>query len=348
VNTNGTVRPERSDEPPRVDGYEAIVGTAGIVERDDLQLLRMWGRDPVRMLNGLLTNDLTAASLIRAIYAAVLTPKGRVIADVRAFPVSGQDGIPELRLVTARIAAPALAEHLKKYVPPHFARWEFLEGRVAGVYGPRAAEVVTRVFGADVGESEDAVTSVNRDGRMVSAISTGIAGVPGFDVIIPGEPEGMFRAELVTAARNVGGGEASFEALETARVESGRPRYGVDFSDETLPAEVFESTGQMERAVSFGKGCYTGQEVVVRIAHRGHVNRHLRGLLIGDAAPPHSGTPLLDPETGKQVGTTTSAVASPSLGQTIALAYLRREINPGDEVVAGDRTATVTTLPFTS
>jgi glycine cleavage system aminomethyltransferase T len=105
----------------------------------------------------------------------------------------------------------------------------------------------------------------------------------------------------------------------------------------------------MERAVSFGKGCYTGQEVIVRIAHRGHVNKHLRGLLLGDAPAPAPGTRLINPATGKDAGWLTSVAFSPMLGQTVALGYVRRDVEPGMAVRVGDAEgaeARVVRLPF--
>ena len=114
-------------------------------------------------------------------------------------------------------------------------------------------------------------------------------------------------------------------ARATARTSSSRPSRRRHSS----------RPGLLPRAISFTKGCYTGQEVIVRIAHRGHVNRHLRGLLLGDAPAPSFRTPLLHPDTGKEIGWTTSAAFSPQLGQTIALGYLRREVGPGDAVRLG-------------
>jgi aminomethyltransferase len=132
-----------------------------------------------------------------------------------------------------------------------------------------------------------------------------------------------------------------YAALEALRVEAGRPRYGWELTEETIPTEVFESTGLMERAISFSKGCYTGQEVIVRIAHRGHVNRHLRGLLLGEAPLPAPGTPLVNTDTGREVGRTTTAVHSPLLDQTIALAMVRRELEPGGIVRLGSEDGVV-------
>jgi aminomethyltransferase len=105
----------------------------------------------------------------------------------------------------------------------------------------------------------------------------------------------------------------------------------------------------MERAISFTKGCYTGQEVIIRIAHRGHVNKHLRGLLLGDGPAPAPGTRLFGGEAAKDVGWLTSVAWSPMLGQTVALGYVRREVEPGADVRVGGAdgaAARVVKLPF--
>jgi folate-binding protein YgfZ len=131
------------------------------------------------------------------------------------------------------------------------------------------------------------------------------------------------------------------ELLEVLRVEAGWPRYGLDVTEENLVQE----TGWEDRAVSFTKGCYVGQEVVIRVHHRGHANRHLRGLVFHEE-PAAIGTPLLVDE--KQVGAVTSAVRSPRLGP-IGLGYVRHEIPPESEVrlaEPGGRSAQVVALPF--
>jgi folate-binding protein YgfZ len=121
------------------------------------------------------------------------------------------------------------------------------------------------------------------------------------------------------------------------RIEHGRPRYGIDMSDENLPGEA----GIVERAVSFTKGCYVGQEPVARMFHKGHPNRHLRVLLLSDV--PEPGTVVT--AAGKEVGRVTSAGVSPTHGP-IAMAILRREVEPGDDVTAGPATAKVAAPPL--
>jgi folate-binding protein YgfZ len=329
--------------------YRAVREAAGVAVRSDLVLLRMWGRDPVKMLNGLITNDLTRVEPGQGVYAAMLTPKGRTIAELRAFTRQRPDGA-ELLIALPAEAAAGTAEHLKKYVPPLFARWEDIGERMGalGVYGPHAAAQVQRVLGgAPPGPGEDRFTEAEFDGATVIAAYTLDAGLEqGYDLFAPSEILPALRGALLAGE---GTHPVGWGALETLRVEAGRPRYGAELSEETIPTEAFEATGLLPRAISFTKGCYTGQEVIIRIAHRGHVNRHLRGLLLGDRPTPSLRTPLFHPDTGREVGWTATAAVSPLLGQTVALAFVRREVEPGASVRLGSADGggvTVVGLPF--
>ena len=264
----------------------------------------------------------------------MLTPKGRMIADLRALRNPAAEGA-EVLIVLPRAALEGTRQHFTKFVPPMFARWADASGEwaVLGADGPGAAALLRDALGLEVAaEGEDAVGWTTFAGAPLLALRTLDAGrEDGYDVLAPAAS-----AEAVRAALLAGGAEAvDAGSLEALRVEAGRPRYGLDLDEEVIPTEAFESTGLMPRAISFTKGCYTGQEVIVRIAHRGHVNRHLRGLRLGDAPAPAQRTPLFHPETGKDVGRVTSAARSPLLGETIALGYLRREVGPGGRVRLG-------------
>jgi folate-binding protein YgfZ len=327
---------------------DPIRETVGLLVRDDLQLFRMWGRDPVRMLNGLITNDLTRASDQRAVYAAMLTPKGKMLSDLRAFTRSSESGT-EVFLAVPTAAADTVEAQLRKFVPPLFSRWERTTLRAIGLYGPRSTVALQGEFEreTEIDNHEDAVTYLVSGGIGAFAIATAEAGgQPGYDVFVAAEEFDVVRQRLLDAASRQEGREIDPADYEVARIEAGRPRFGADMTDATLPAEAFESTGLMERAVSFNKGCYTGQEVVVRIAHRGHVNRQIRGILLGEGPVPEPGTMIVRPDTAKEVGAITSVAASRRIGRTIALAMLRKEVDPGDEVVVGGVAATVTELPF--
>ena len=334
--------------------YRAVREGVGIGHRADLAPIRFWGRDPVRMLQGLITNDLAGAPLEKGVYAAMLTPKGRTLADLRAFRSEGAEG-SEAMLLLPREALNGVQEHLKRFVPPIFARWAEAspEWGIVGTYGPRARTLLKQILDVELrGLAEDGLVACEWRGGRVRVIRTLYAGgEDGYDVVasaalLPELWDALLAGEITPPPRPVG-----FGALETLRIEAGRPRYGMDITEDTIATEAFESTGLLPRAISFTKGCYTGQEVIVRIAHRGHVNRHLRGLLLGDAPAPSFRTPLLHPDSGKEIGWTTSAAFSPQLGQTIALGYLRREVGPGDAVrlgAVGGLAATIAELPFHS
>jgi folate-binding protein YgfZ len=168
------------------------------------------------------------------------------------------------------------------------------------------------------------------------ALRSGSLVPPGVDLLVP-------RADLQAVLERLAGAGAAlagFETWERLRVEAGVPRYGRDMDEKTIPLEA-----GLQRAISYDKGCYVGQEVIARATFRGHMNRTLSGLLLGDtAAAP--GTDLM--REGKRVGWLTSVVKSPRLGQHVALGYVRREVEPGSRLILGEgpATATVQPLPF--
>jgi folate-binding protein YgfZ len=328
-------------------GYRAVREGAGLADRADRARIRLWGRDPVKMVQGLITNDLLNAPPGRAVYAGMLTPKGRMIAELRAFRREGPQGV-EVLLELPREALEGTREHLKKFVPPMFARWAEVSEEVGelGVYGPKSRELLSRVLGEVPALEEDAFVEGDREGERLLVVGTREAGgEEGYDLFAPAALlPGLRSALLDSGAEPVGR-----EALETLRVEAGRPRYGAELTEEVIPTEAYEAIGMLPRAISFTKGCYTGQEVIVRIAHRGHVNRHLRGLRLGQAAPA-PGIPLFHPETGREAGRITSVAVSPLVGETVALGFVRRELGPGSAVRVGapdGGSATVVALPFT-
>jgi tRNA-modifying protein YgfZ len=322
--------------------YEAARTGVVVVERRDRHFLRVHGRDPVRMVQGLASNDVTLASAERAVYATVLTNKGRMVADVRILRRGA-----ELLLETDATAAVPLAEHLRKYVPPLFARFEDASDAwsVLGVHGPGAQSLLESVTGGGVPDPspEDVAHDAMVEDSEVVVVTTSYIDVPGYDVVCPAAAVDAVTRRL-TAAGAVPAGQATLDVL---RIEAGRPRWGAELVETTIPLEA----GLRERAISESKGCYTGQEVIVRVLHRGHVNWLLRGVLLGDVAVPAAGSALVRDGDGRQVGRITSAAWSPKHGQAIALAYVRREVEPPAAVRLGavdGPAVTVVALPFPS
>lgn len=332
--------------------YGAVREAAGVAERADLAVVRLWGRDPARMVHGLITNDLLGAPAGRAVFAAMLTPKGRMIAELRALRRAGAAG-EEVLLLLPREALAGVREHLRRYVPPLFARWAdaSAEWSVLGIYGRRAGELLRAAAGpaAELPGEDELWAGDVAGAELVALGSRAAGGEPGAELLTPAGAAPAVLAALLDAGRAHAARPVGFAALETLRVEAGVPRYGPDLGEETIPTEAYEPIGMMPRTVSFTKGCYTGQEVIVRIAHRGHVNRYLRGLRLGSAALPALRTPLVDAESGKAVGWTASAVFSPRLRENVALAFVRREVAPGRVLrleTAEGAAAEVVPLPF--
>ena len=290
-------------------GYDALHDDAVLVDRSDRTRLVFSGEKAKEALGGLLTNDVAALTVGRTMRAVALTPKGRVIALVRVIDRGG-----DLLVDTEAASGDSFAAMIRKFVNPRLAKYAVVTQDTAclGVYGPNAAARVAGITGLNVVPSSD-------------------LGVPGFDLIGP-------RAEVEAVQRQLeaaGLAVADEQTIEIARVEAGLPRFGVDMDAETIPQEA--NLDKLD-AISFSKGCYTGQEVVARIHFRGHVNRHLRRLV--SASPLGRGDIVLDAQS-KEIGDVRSSVVSPRRGP-LAIAMVRREIEPGSEVTvrSGDATQT--------
>jgi len=258
-------------------------------------------------------------------YAALLNPKGRILADMRVLAVAPD----ELWLDLEAVAQETALRELTMYkIGRKVEVADSPDRTVLSVTGPKAWEALAQAGIAD-GPAPAPEHAWVRGGEDAVVAATDV----GFDLIVA--PATL--ATLTASLAGAGAQPVSEEAADVVRIEQGRPRYGIDMSDENLPGEA----GIVDRAVSFTKGCYVGQEPVARMFHKGHPNRHLRGLLL--SAPVETGTPVT--AGGKEVGRVTSAAVSPTRGP-IALGILRREVQPGDEVVAGSATATVAEPPL--
>jgi folate-binding protein YgfZ len=295
------------------DAYRAMTEGAAVVDRSGRGKLALTGGEAKEFLQGQVTNDVERLEPGSGCYAAFLTHKGKMLGDLRIL-----DAGDELLLDCERVALQELFNMIRRYklgrdVELHKRT---VERGLLSLIGPDAR----RVAGAmDLPESEHA----HRAGRIGGAAVRLIATDLGVDVLCEAGDTEPVAAALIAA----GAVPATEEAAEVRRVETGRPRYGVDLDDTVIPQEA----GLNERAVSFEKGCYVGQETVARLHFRGKPNRHLRGLrLSGPAAP---GDPLR--LGGKEVGRLGPVVVSPRYG-TIALALVRREAQPGATVAVGD------------
>ena len=305
--------------------YRILREEAGFVERGDRSCLDVTGPDAVEFLQGQVTNDVEALELGRGCYALLLNPKGRILADMRILMRSAE----ELWLDGDAVAMETVAANLKTYrIGRQVEISTSPDRKVVSVTGPKARELL----GLDPPPEEHAFIEGDVNGAKIMAVTTDA----GVDL--------LFYASQSTSIEQLVAGiqPVSEDAAEIVRIESGRPRFGVDMSEDNFPGEL----GLEERAVSFTKGCYVGQEPVARMHHRGHPNRHLRGLTLSQPAATGEAVTRSDSDGAMtQVGKVGSPAVSPALGP-IALALIRREVEVGSEVIVAGGPAKVVALPF--
>jgi folate-binding protein YgfZ len=323
--------------------YRVLLEGCGLLDRSARGKLALSGPGAVEFLNGQVTNELTMLRPGEGCYAAFLTHKGKMLGDLRILAVddarrpagpdaeSPSDQQPtELLLDTERSALQALFDMIRRFkvgfdVELHKRT---LERGLLSLIGPEAA----RVAGAEqLPDIEHANAGVEIAGVAALAVRTDV----GVDLIC----EAVSTEALSAALRGLGAEPVSEQSAECLRIERGRPRFGVDIDETVIPQEA----GLNERAVSFTKGCYVGQETVARLHYRGKPNRHLRGLRLAGAAA--TGDQLRLGE--RPLGRVGSVAESPRLG-AIALALVRREAEPGTIVSVGEHgvSAQVLALPF--
>lgn len=318
--------------------HRAVREKVGLIDLASRTLLRVGGKDSTRYLNGMLTNDIKALSEGKGCYACLLSPQGKILADLEVYALSHA----YLLEFEATLRERTL-DHLNKYViADDVAFQEMGAFSLFALQGPEAGAVLQKLVGqTELPPEVHRHLVVPYDGAECRVISRDLTGEGGFKLIAPREKtEALWRALMGAGAIPVG--VAAFNAL---RIEAGIPWYGVDFDEGNFPQEA----GIEEGAVSFTKGCYIGQEFVIRIAHRGHVNRRVSGLTLQGDDPPTRGDRIL--KDGREVGRITSATFSPTFGKVIALGMLRRECwEPGTivevESRGGQISAQVTSLPF--
>ena len=301
----------RDDRNDAVTGYEALKNGVAVVEHPQI-VLRLTGGDSIGMLNAILTNDVPQDEK-RGVYAALLNPKGRIQTDLRVLKSGGY-----LLVITEPEGEEAAKEILGRYAPFSRVKIEETLLGVLGLYGPRAKDFL------EIKLAEYETTEIELEG--LSLLVTGVeVPVPGYDLICPADGLGSTREYLIEN----GAVPAARDAYETARIEAGVPRFGPDITPDNFPAE----SGILERAVSFEKGCYPGQETVARMHYRGHPNRELHRFVVEGQLPP-SRTPIL--QNGKNVGEMTSVAPLPVNGKTLALGYLHRNADLESPLKTGD------------
>jgi folate-binding protein YgfZ len=303
--------------------YRTVTEACGLLDRSARGKLALTGAEAKSFLQGQVTNDVERLAEGEGCYAAFLTPKGKMLGDLRIL-----DAGDELLLDTERVALQELFNMIRRYSVGYDVTLHkrTLESCLWSLIGPTCDELVE-----GVPEREHAHALVDLDGVRARAIRTDV----GVDLLASSDSLEPLRCALERR-----GAPLIPEAVaECLRIERGRPRYGVDLDDSVIPQEA----GLNERAVSFTKGCYVGQETVARLYYRGKPNRHLRGLRLSGTAATNDSLHLGE----RPVGALGSVAQSPRLGW-IALALLRREAPPGAVVTVGEGAAQgeVVELPF--
>ena len=328
--------------------HAALRTAAVVVDLGFRGRICLLGEDRVRLLNGQVTNDVKSLAPGRGCHAAFCSPKGRLVADVYIYALAQElllDFEPGLTgSLMERLEHHIVAEDVQVVdVAPHYG--------LLTVQGPKAANVVQalELFHALPTEPLSLVHHSDPTLGDVYAVNRSRAGFPGIDLFVPTDALGAVLDKLAAAARDMGGRLAGFTALEWARFEAGIPRFGVEMDETHLPPEA----GLDRDAISYTKGCYTGQETIARVRTYGSVTKALRGLKLPADLPglPAKGTKLF--RDGREVGQIMSSLRSPAHSKNLALGYVRKECNQvGTELRLGDpaaaAVAVIVALPFTS
>lgn len=307
---------------------QAIRAGAGVFVLEHRGVVRVTGGDAQRWLNGMVTNDVAAlapdapAGATDHRYALLLTPIGRIVADLEV--VARPEGF---WLDVERACVGEVLARLDKYLIADDVELEDASDAIArfGIEGPQAEAVAER-----------ALPGLEALGAVLADF--GWSGEAARQVFVPAERAG----EALAVLRASGGPDlldGDEAVLEVLRVEAGVPRTGFELGEDVLPPEV-----GLDRAISTTKGCYTGQEVIARIASRGQVKHQLVGLGLGDGE-----LPALDSSIevdGRRIGEVTSTARS-ALAGAIALGFVgRSHAQPGTHVRVAGADAVVRALPF--
>jgi folate-binding protein YgfZ len=324
--------------------YRQTCEQAGLFDLSHRGKIKLTGRDALSFLHNLCTNDIKNLPAGAGREAFLCNAQARVVAHLLAHRVSWQ-GEDALWLDVAPGLAEKVCKHLNHYLISEEVESTDCTREYAHLHlaGPQALHLLERAHHEPVKPLQELENRVWLfDGTFPCQLRRHDAlGLPGYDLVFPAVHAGQVWSVLAQA----GARPTGLEAYEILRVEAGTPVYGKDIDESNLAPEV----GRTAQAVCYTKGCYLGQEPIVRIRDLGHVNRLLLGLKVAGAGPVPQGARLL--RDGKEAGQVASSVVSPRLRTTIALAYVRRGSHtPGTrlevEAEGSHRTADVVSLPF--
>ena len=302
--------------------YSAVRdGGAGLIDHSRRGRLLVSGSEAVMFLNGLITNDMKTLAANTWMPAAFANVQGRLLAVVRV--IHREDGF---LIDTEDVTHDTVLKILERFtLAGDFRITDVTNETVSlSIQGKSAESIMRAVFGDESAvERQKVMKGKLANGREVTIIRATRTAEDGFDLFVDVNVARDLRESMMKAgAQNV-----SFETLETLRIEAGIPRYGIDMDETTVVTEA-----NLDEAVSFTKGCYLGQEIIVRIKHRGHVAKKLTGMILGENAELKRGAKVLSAD-NKEIGRVTSSAFSPRLDRAIALGYLKYDyLAPGTRV----------------
>lgn len=319
--------------------YSALQNSCGVYDLGFRALLSITGRDRVRWLNGMVTNNIRDLAAGRGVYAFLLNPQGHILGDLHVY--SRGDSF---MAVTDRSQMEKILATFDHYIIMDDVEVANLSEQwtALGIAGPKARPILQSA-GITIPEMQplqiaEATCECDCDCVKCTVIRGEDPAYESYELwLAPSEVRKTWNALIAHGATPVG-----YEALEIQRILTGIPQYGVDISERDLPQETRQA-----RALNFNKGCYIGQEIVERIRSRGAVHRQLMGFLADSSAKIAPGAKIS--AGGKDVGEITSVTSLlfPGHEKTIALGYIRREVGvAGREVAIGEINATVVELPF--
>lgn len=286
--------------------------------------LLLSGKDHIRFLQGMLTNDVESRPPGTGAYAAVLTPKGKMISDMRVLKNENS-----IYMDTEPGSVGVLKDLLTRFRLSY--RAEITDASrdfcVLHLCGPESGDFVAKRLGIGTDEMKE-YDHEEAAGAVVAKLNR--TGETGFDIIF--ETSEAERVWDILAPEMETTGLAGSDALEVLRIEAGIPVYGKDMDSSTIPIEA-----GIWSALDFEKGCYVGQEVIARIRWRGRVNWHLACFAAKNDCRPAPGNILVSGE--KKIGRITSSAYSDSLGKSVAIGYIRREFREfdGEIAVSGEK-----------
>jgi aminomethyltransferase len=314
--------------------YRAARETVALFDASWHVILALTGRDRVKYLHAITSNDVQALADGSGTLALLLTPQGRILTELEIY------ALPEKLLVLSHASQrERTVTTLKKYVIGSQVKIDDLTDQMGSLSleGPRAATVIEEITGVKLDDlAEMSIREITIDGSPCYLLRRSHFGQTGAELIATRDALPAIWQKLLASTRAHSGEPIGMAALNALRLEAGIPWFPADFNDAMIPHEaVLENTH-----ISFNKGCYTGQEIVERVRTRGHVNRKRVSLQFSTSQPPAPGTKLHSGEA--EIGFVTSAAFSPAAGAAIGMGYVRREqFAPGTVVELDSATATV-------